>query len=314
VISSSRQMGWVLAVIVAAGGALVACDDPLSPPRNDPFRILPKKPPPAPTYGPLLTARPVTAEKLVSTPPVLDEPPPEVESDKPHVEEATPACPEGMVAVHGDACTDARQDCLKWLDPEAKEFAKKRCATFARPSVCAGDKKHLRFCIDRTEHARKPGEPPVSDVSWTISREICESEGKRLCLESEWVFACEGEEMLPYPTGFTRDAKACNFDHEDLVDKRGKMLDHRRAASERCASPFGVLDMVGNVDEWTWKDGATNHPWRAAMKGGWWLAGRNRCRPATTGHDEYYHAVQTGFRCCKDVASSPMATPASPAH
>jgi hypothetical protein len=32
-----------------------------------------------------------------------------------------------------------------------------------------------------------------------------ESLGKRLYREAEWNFACEGEAMLPYPTGLERD-------------------------------------------------------------------------------------------------------------
>jgi hypothetical protein len=42
-------------------------------------------------------------------------------------------------------------------------------------------------------------------------------------------------------------------------------------------------------------------PWASALKGGWWLAGRNRCRPATVAHDERYRDFQTGFRCCADA-------------
>ena len=206
-----------------------------------------------------------------------------------------------MVVVHGDHCTDVRQDCLKWLDPDIPPFPRKRCEKFA-PSVCTGKRKHMRFCIDKLEYAKLETDPPVSDVSWTLARSTCESLGKRLCNESEWTFACEGEEMRPYPTGYVRDAGLCNFDREDLVDHKGKMRDYREPvnANPQCESPFGVRNMVGNVDEWTWIDGSMNTPWRAALKGGWWLAGRNRCRPATTGHDEYYHDMQAGIRCCKD--------------
>jgi hypothetical protein len=39
-------------------------------------------------------------------------------------------------------------------------------------------------------------------------------------------------------------------------------------------------------------------------KGGWWLAGRNRCRPATTAHDEHYCDFQTGFRCCAEAQAA----------
>ena len=138
------------------------------------------------------------------------------------------------------------------------------------------------------------------DQSWTTTKELCESQGKRLCFESEWQFACEGEQLLPYPFGFVRDAKLCNFDLTDLENRNsGKLYDKRVRPADRpkCLSPFGVRNMVGNVDEWTYRD-AYVKPYRAALHGGWWLAGRNNCRAATTGHDEYYFGPQTGVRCC----------------
>ncbi len=58
-----------------------------------------------------------------------------------------------------------------------------------------------------------------------------------------------------------------------------------------------MLDMVGNMDEWTARQGQP-YPWRSALRGGWWMPARNRCRAATTAHNELYDGPQTGFRCC----------------
>jgi formylglycine-generating enzyme required for sulfatase activity len=139
-------------------------------------------------------------------------------------------------------------------------------------------------------------------VSWTQAQNVCTSQGKRLCKETEWEFACEGEQILPYPTGYVRDAKTCNFDKDPLLDRKGKLLDLREPESElsACVSPFGVHNMSGNVDEWVYRD-RTNGEWRSALKGGWWMAARDRCRPATTAHDEHFHELQTGVRCCSDA-------------
>ena len=38
--------------------------------------------------------------------------------------------------------------------------------------------------------------------SWYAARDACSAQGKRLCGESEWTLACEGEEHLPYPYGY----------------------------------------------------------------------------------------------------------------
>jgi hypothetical protein len=209
------------------------------------------------------------------------------------------ACPGGMVLVDGNRCTAVRQECVEWLDSRATPLA--RCARFA-PSVCTGDRVHERFCIDRDEYVA-PGESlPAGGSSWTEARATCEKEGKRLCRESEWELACEGEDALPYSTGYARDSSACNFDRGDLVDPdTGRLRDQRQppSALDRCVSPFGVRSMIGNVDEWVWRD-HTQGPFRSALKGGWWMAARERCRPATTSHDEHYRELQTGFRCCAD--------------
>lgn len=213
---------------------------------------------------------------------------------------AASGCPAEMVKVEGEYCDRVQQDCLEWMDQEIPLEARKRCARFA-PSKCIGGKRRVSFCIDRLENATAPDEIPTGDISWTLSRDQCEARGKRLCFEPEWTYACEGPEMLPYPYGLERDARRCNHDRTDLVAKN-KMLDHRKPASSNptCLSPFGVQNMVGNVDEWVVLEKGYP-PQRSGLKGGWWLAGRNRCRPTTGGHDEYFHEVQTGYRCCKDL-------------
>jgi hypothetical protein len=218
-------------------------------------------------------------------------------SDPPSSEH--PTCADGMVLVDGDYCTEVREDCLEWIDPPTKQFA--RCAKFG-PSVCVGEHVHKRFCVDRDEYTTPGAALPVSDVSWSQARETCERQSKRLCMETEWELACEGPAMLPYPTGYDRDPADCNYDKNDLLDPQGKLRDQREPAADlaRCASPYGVRNMTGNVDEWVWRD-RTWGEWRSALKGGWWMPARNRCRPATTAHDEHFHELQTGVRCCSDA-------------
>lgn len=205
-----------------------------------------------------------------------------------------------MVLIDGDYCTAVREACLQWEDPPTNKLA--RCARFG-PSECVGKRVHKRFCVDRDEYVAPGSDLPISDVSWTRARSICQTQDKRLCMETEWEFACEGEQLLPYPTGYDRDPKVCNFDRAPLLDRKGQLLDLREPEAEgnQCLSPFGVRNMSGNVDEWVYRD-RTNGEWRSALKGGWWMAARDRCRPATTAHDEYFHELQTGVRCCTDAS------------
>ena len=211
------------------------------------------------------------------------------------------ACPGDMVLVDGEYCSEVLQICARWLDDEVLPFA--RCAEYHRPARCLGQRVNLHFCMDRYEYT-KPGEVlPVNYQSFDSSRALCESLGKRLCTESEWTFACEGEEMRPYPYGFARAAK-CNQDREDLYEPnphRQILADRREPADARpeCVSPFGIYNLAGNLDESVLREGKEHvEPFRNALKGGWWMPARNRCRPATTAHDDYYKDIQVGTRCC----------------
>jgi hypothetical protein len=210
-------------------------------------------------------------------------------------------CPAGMLPVEGEYCPNVQHQCRDYLDPKGRyEFF--RCREYVQPARClSARREHKRFCIDRTEYVA-PGESlPANDQSWTAGERVCRSLGKRLCTESEWNFACEGEEMRPYPYGWKRDPGACNADHTDLVDAEGKLKDRRAPAGAhpRCASPFGVLDLAGNLEEFVTLDATT--PPRPAMKGAYWQPSRNFCRAAQTAHDAWYHGTETGFRCCSDL-------------
>jgi len=222
-------------------------------------------------------------------------------SSSPLPRAAPSVCPAGMALVRGSYCNAVEQRCLEWLETPFLPGGDGRCAVFA-PSVCVGRRVPMAYCIDLDEYTEPGAALPMAVTSWLEGTKICEAEGRRLCKESEWNFACEGEEMLPYPTGLTRDSSKCNFDQMKLVGPDHKPLDLRKSSAElaQCASPFGVRSMVGNVDEWTVRD-VSYGEWRSALKGGWWLPARNRCRPATTAHGEWYRDFQTGFRCCLDA-------------
>lgn len=232
-------------------------------------------------------------------------------------------CPEGMLEVEGDYCGDANieQKCLKYIDPEG--VFPRRCAEFAPTAKCAGKTTKKHFCIDRYEWPNKAGENPVVMKTWYDARDACAGAGKRLCGDTEWTVACEGQERLPYPYGYDRNSEACNIDkpHPDVNEKalgssdpkvrdaEAKRLWQGEPSGSRpsCVSPFGVFDMTGNVDEWVVNESGT--PYKSGLKGGYWGPVRDRCRPMTTVHAEGFSFYQIGFRCCSDVPSSPTAKP-----
>jgi sulfatase modifying factor 1 len=236
------------------------------------------------------------------------------------------ACPPGMVEVEGrmkvggwgwEDAVDAlqRQACVDWIDRAFPE----RCARYDRDRWLALSSRlpvrPMHFCIDRFEYPNRRGAYPWIMVSWTEARALCAEQGKRLCTEAEWTFACEGEEAMPYPYGYVRDADACVIDRpwrpvdaaalaprdgeRALVELDRLWQGDASGSHPRCRSAFGVYDMTGNVDEWTESVVPGEHP--SILKGGYWGPVRTRCRPSTRVHGPDFTFYQQGFRCCADA-------------
>lgn len=230
-------------------------------------------------------------------------------------------CPADMVLVQGEYCPGLVQPCEQWVKGGVR-----RCAKFGE-SRCVGHRFTRRFCIDRYEYPNVRGVKPAVMVDWYDALRACEIEGKRMCLVSEWNFACEGAQRQPYPYGYTRDRRVCNFDRPrpspepkfDLFARPRQVgaevarLDMRIESGrlEGCVSPFGVHDMTGNVDEWTLNEDHFDQPetedhkppYISGLKGGYWGPIRAACRPITTAHDELFRFYQVGFRCCANTKS-----------
>jgi hypothetical protein len=239
-------------------------------------------------------------------------------------------CASGMARVRGSFVIDAsgRDDtdavlaeqnatCTFWRTRTRGENG--LCDRFDadkwRARVAALPKKAMDFCIDRYEYPNAYGELPLVAVTFSEAEEYCKLEKKRLCSENEWTFACEGEQALPYPYGFERDPEKCNIHvlgpgpTKDMFSPRftnatarGIDLSWRGKRSGElgaCKSPFGVMDLTGNVDEWT--SNARKYGRKMIMKGGHWGPARQRCRPATRGHGPNYVRYDQGFRCCTDA-------------
>lgn len=239
------------------------------------------------------------------------------------VEPEALACPDDMVEIEGGYCPTVKETCLKCLDagksgPPPWKSLCRRCEQYA-PSVCQGARVLKHFCIDTYEFPNKLAEKPEVNLSWITADTQCVALGKRLCTESEWTFACEGESMQPYPygDGFNRNDGACNAGKQwldpfaylgktkQVVGLKPILEVDQRAISGSfgdCTSPFGVHDMVANVDEWVrneWVRSSSRHV--SLLKGGHWVKGaRNRCRGFTSQHGPKEAFYVTGARCCAD--------------
>jgi formylglycine-generating enzyme required for sulfatase activity len=234
-----------------------------------------------------------------------------------------------MRSVEGEYCSRVQQTCLRQKsDHEGHPTQSERCLEYQEPSICTGERQPLRFCIDRFEWPNRVGEMPRVLVSWSDASALCRDAGKRLCEEKEWTLACEGEQALPYTLGYSRPAQACAIDQPYRAPPRARLLpydqcreqtgcreelarlDQRRPARDdsACVSPFGAVDMNGNVNEWVDASPA-RYPYRGALKGGWWGPVRNRCRPAVRQHREDHWGYEIGFRCCRNAVDTPLTPP-----
>ena len=171
----------------------------------------------------------------------------------------------------------------------------------------ADDHNFLRDWKDGTYPAGWDNKP-VTWVSLEDARAYAKWAGKRLPHEWEWQYAAQGRTAASIP-GATRWCDDCAPPQEHGRELRGPT---EVDAFPKGASPFGVMDMTGNI--WQWTDEYQDEHTRAAiLRGGGYYrpgvaAGISRSAYKLNEHGKYLlmapskdRAGTLGFRCVKDA-------------
>ena len=206
-----------------------------------------------------------------------------------------------------------------WIDKtEVPNAMYAKCVTseVSRPSPNNSSLTHSSYYTD-SQFANYP----VIYVDWNKANAYCQWAGARLPSEVEWEKAAHGTDERAYPWGDSFNEtlvifcdKNCIFDWADKNFDDGYIDTSPVGSYPYWASPYGVLDMAGNVWEWVndwygktyYIQSPANNPLGPStgdsrvLRGGSWLNYAKIIRSSYRteyGPTNFY--VNFGFRCAR---------------
>ncbi len=161
-----------------------------------------------------------------------------------------------------------------------------------------------------------PGEYPANCINWFQAQTFCKWRGGDLPTEAEWEFAARGKKGRTYPWGEkSPSCKRAVIFHKSAGCGTGKPM--KVGSKPAGKSVFGIMDMSGNLSEWT-KDwyaprrtvGQVKNPqgpetgkFKVIKGGGYTMRPRNRLLKSYSRDKRipFYFSPDLGVRCRYEV-------------
>jgi formylglycine-generating enzyme required for sulfatase activity len=212
----------------------------------------PVPPPPTPTPRPVPTATPApepteapTGEAPTEEAPA--EPTPTEEIVEEAVEVPMVAIPAGDFTLGSDVGVERPPHSISvgTFEIDMFEVTNEQFAEFVEETGYVTDAEKAGDSTPWQNYAEGKPDHPVVKVSWNDAQAFCEWAGKRLPTEAEWEKAARGSEGFVYPWG---NEWATGKANTKEAGHRGTTI---VGSFPDGASPYGAMDMAGNVAEWT---------------------------------------------------------------